>query len=720
MMRDEASARQVQAADPAACTWVTANAGSGKTRVLTDRVARLLLGGTPPQRILCLTYTKAAAAEMQNRLFQRLGAWAMLDDAVLRPALEDLGADGPIGDDRLTAARRLFARAIETPGGLRIQTIHGFCAALLRRFPLEAGVSPRFEEMDDRTGELLRAAILEEMAEGPSSSVFADLARLYTGESFGKLAEDVSRERAAFDPPRDAAAIRAAFGVQANETPEGIVAGVLGPDGAGLLRAIGPVLAAGSKTDKQAAATLGAFPAQPVLDDLEALERMMLYGAGAERSAPFTAKIGAFPTKATRAALGPLLAPLEALMERVEQGRERRIALAAAERTAALHRFAAAFLPAYAAAKAARGWLDFDDLILRARALLTDPGVAQWVLWRLDGGIDHILVDEAQDTGPGQWDVIARLAQDMLAGAGARGTGRTIFVVGDRKQSIYSFQGADLAAFDAMQDRFAAQLAHGPGLQRVSLDYSFRSSPAILRAVDCTFDDAAGRGIGGAMRHVAFKATMPGRVDLWPPIPPAAKADKADWFDPRDLPRPQDPAVVLAETIADTIRGWLDTGTRIPGRDGTRPMRAGDILILVQRRSPLFAEIIRACKARDLPMAGSDRLRLGAEMAVKDIAALLAFLDMPEDDLSLAAALRSPLCGWSEGALFDLAHGRKGYLWQALRGRAAEWPDTFAMLSALRNAADFLRPYELIERVLTRHDGRRRLIARLGPEAEDG
>ena len=149
MPANDATSAQIQAADPGLSTLVSANAGSGKTRVLTDRVARLLLRETPPQRILCLTYTKAAASHMQIKLFERLGKWAMLHDAELRSNLNELGESSKaLSSEDLRRARTLFARALETPGGLKIQTIHSFCAALLRRFPVEAGVSPQFQEMD--------------------------------------------------------------------------------------------------------------------------------------------------------------------------------------------------------------------------------------------------------------------------------------------------------------------------------------------------------------------------------------------------------------------------------------------------------------------------------------------------------------------------------------------------------------------------------------------
>ena len=249
MTRDDATRAQIAAADPARSTWVSANAGSGKTRVLTDRVARMLLDGVDPARILCLTYTKAAASEMQNRLFKRLGSWAMLPDDALRTALIDLGIDGPLPAERLARARTLFATAIETPGGLRIQTIHSFCASLLRRFPLEAGVSPRFTEMDDRAATLLRAQIIEDLAETDAPHAMARVAMAFTGEDVATLAAEIAGKRTGFAVPLDDRAARTLFGVPANETPEAILSGVFGGDAADLLASVTAVMATGSVTD---------------------------------------------------------------------------------------------------------------------------------------------------------------------------------------------------------------------------------------------------------------------------------------------------------------------------------------------------------------------------------------------------------------------------------------------------------------------------------------
>ncbi|MCZ8334157.1 MAG: double-strand break repair helicase AddA [Rhodobacteraceae bacterium] len=721
-MRDAATERQVQAAQPGYSTWLSANAGSGKTRVLTDRVARLLLGGVEPQHILCLTYTKAAATEMQNRLFRRLGDWAMKPDEDLRAALADLGEGGRLDGETLSGARRLFARAIETPGGLRIQTIHSFCASLLRRFPLEAGVSPQFSELDDRTARLIQDEIVEEMAESIAPDILADLARAWTGEEFGQLIRQIVGNRSLFSRPLSHDAARRLFGLRQGETVGSLIADTFLGDEADWMPDVVAAMAQGSTTDAKNADRLrGVDLCAPSLAALMSLEGVFLTGASAKE--PFSAKIGSLPTKDTRNAMPPaLLDRLERLMARVEAGRAVRCALQAMDRALTLHRFAAVFLPLYEERKAARGWLDFDDLITRASALLTDPGVAAWVLFRLDGGIDHILVDEAQDTSPDQWKVIESLAAEFTAGSGAREVDRTLFVVGDKKQSIYSFQGADVAAFDEKLTAFDGRFrAVGRAFQSLELEYSFRSSPAILRVVDDTFGDRFPAALGGRSGHFAQWSTMPGRVDLWPLIEKVDGKDEDDWRNPVDRITEEHHAARLARRIADEIAALITAGTAITDSRGrTRPIHAGDVLILVQRRSDLFSEIIRACKAKGLPIAGADRLKLGAELAVKDICALLSFLATPEDDLSLAAVLRSPLCGWTEAELHDLAQPRTGWLWEELRARAVDFADTHAMLIDLRDQADFLRPYDLIERLLTRHDGRRRLLQRLGVEAEDG
>ncbi|GGL55031.1 double-strand break repair helicase AddA [Wenxinia marina] len=725
MIRDAASQRQVQAADPAASTWVAANAGSGKTRVLTDRVARLLLRGVDPQNILCLTYTKAGASEMQNRLFRRLGGWAMLPEDALRDELRTLGVEDALGAAALADARRLFARAIETPGGLRIQTIHSFCASLLRRFPLEAGISPQFAEMEEKASILLRLDTVDEMAADPEAAPLVDgFASLVRGDEIAAALGQICDARRLFERPCEEAELRAALGLRDGLDGAGLLAEIFGPGDRAMLDGLAALCAAGSAADVKASVVLRALSDPPRIGDLPALESLLLYGEKAQ-AGPYTAKVGAFPTKKTRTAADPdTIDALEALMERVEAARPDRQRLGTLRKALALQAFAQEFLRRYDAAKLRRGVLDFDDLIGKAQRLLTDPLIAQWVLFRLDGGIDHILVDESQDTSPTQWVVIERLAAEFGAGIGARADReRTLFVVGDRKQSIYSFQGADPAEFDRMKAHFGERLAAG-GEQLVSLalEHSFRSAAEVLRIVDRTFE-ADPTGLGDAPMHLAFHPDMPGRVDIWPPQEPdPAVADDRKWYEPLDLPSPADPQVMLAEKIAAEILRMTREETIPERRDGVwsrRRVTEGDVLILFQRRSPLFHHVIRACKRAGLDVAGADLLELSKELAIRDLTALLRVLTLPEDDLSLATALKSPLFGWTEQQLFTLAHGRPGYLWQRLRERREDHRATWDILQDLRDRADYLRPFDLLSRILGRHDGRAKLIARLGPEAED-
>ena len=722
---DDATLAQVRAADPATSTWLSANAGSGKTRVLTDRVARLLLDGVKPERILCLTYTKAAAMEMQNRLFERLGEWAMKDDATLGDALTNVGVTG-LAPDVLSRARTLFARAIEAPGGLKIQTIHSFCAAVLRRFPLEAGVSPGFTEIDDRVQSRLIADLLDQMADDPDAQGALDgvAGALSDDDGLTRLARAVAGKADALAAPWEWADICDWAGIAPDLTEDALLAAVLNGDERDLCHKLMPGLNPAYSMHMAACGTLPGFPWDaPTLNDLADLEHAFLNGPEAKKD-PNHPKSTILANKGVVAAMGDDLGALADFADRLADARPQRLGLLTARRTDALHRFAAAFLPRYARAKARRGWLDFDDLIRATRRLLTSRDMAQWVLFRLDGGIDHILVDESQDTSPAQWEIVATLAEEFASGAGARSdVARTIFVVGDKKQSIYSFQGADPEGFDRMRDHFAARHAEaGLPFQPAELIHSFRSAAVILDLVDRVAARAGGPGVGPDVRHRAFCATKPGRVDLWPVVPPADK-DKTDvaWDDPQDIVSDDHHSSVLAKLIADRIGAMLAAGEPISIKDSVRAILPEDILILVQSRSPLFRKIIAALKTANLPVAGVDRAQIAEPLAVRDLIALMRFLALPEDDLSLACVLRSPICGWSEDALFQLAYPRQGHpLWRELQNRRADWPDTVAMLDDLRDQADYLRPYDLIERALIRHDARLRLVARLGPEAEDG
>lgn len=716
----EASKAQIRAADPTQSTWVSANAGSGKTRVLTDRVARLLLRDVRPERVLCLTYTKAAATHMQNQLFRRLGGWAMLPDDKLRRALQELGEDSDILDaDHLSRARRLFASALETPGGLKIQTIHSFCASLLRRFPLEAGVSPNFQEMDERSAKRLRVDVLETLANVPDHAAFDGMARAISGDESDAFCREIISNSAAFQADPSPAEIRSAFGLNAEDSEARYLASVFANWSADLLPRLCAAMSSANISSVNNPEKFRPYlNSQPSAHLAKILEGEFIYKQNAAN--PFAAKSGKFPVQAARKFDPGLEDALNPVMEDFATFAPLRKALEAAERTEALYAFARLFLREYNAQKAMHGWLDFDDLIEKARGLLTESSMAAWVLYKLDGGIDHILVDEAQDTSPAQWAVVEKLAEEFWAGAGSADTERTLFVVGDEKQSIYSFQGADPLAFERMRGFFDSRLKNiNKPLNLEALLYSFRSSPAILALVDVTLTPDQMADTSLKLEHISFHDALPGRVDLWPFIDAQKPPEFPDWrgLDALDVSTHHD--TVLAEQIATSIKGVLDRGETLATKDGIRPIKAGDFLVLVQRRKGLFAEIIRCLKAKGLPVAGADRLKISTDLAVQDLVSVLKFLVTPSDDLSLAEALRSPLFELDQQALFTLSYKRPATLWLALEAHKSDFAEAFEILSDLFRHLDFLRPYELLERLLIRHKGRERLIGRLGRESED-
>ena len=732
---------QRPAADPRASVWVAASAGTGKTSVLTDRVLALLLAGTPPTRILCLTFTKAAAAEMANRIGERLGRWTTAPDHELAKEISDLVGETP-RDDTLERARRLFARVVDAPGGLGIETIHAFCQSLLRRFPLEAGVVPHFQVMDERSAaELMdraRDEILLSARRGVDEALAAVLCEVTSHvqeEEFRELMAGLAKERGRLArlvarPKGLESAIAAVYrrlGLGPGERPEAIVAAACQASAFddGALGAAVAALARGSAKDKERAAVIAGWLADAAgrAAMLPGYRKVFLTEKGEARSTLATKAVLEAAPEAERA--------LRAEAERLVALDERRNAAIIAGATAALLTLGGALLAAYERHKAVEALLDYDDLILETRRLLESRG-ADWVLYKLDKGLDHILIDEAQDTNPDQWRVIALLAEEFFAGEGAREERRTIFAVGDAKQSIFSFQRADPAAFNEMRRHFAARVkAAGGAWRSMALERSFRSTPAVLRAVDAVFArPEAADGVGRAdeaIRHAAFRQGRAGLVEMWPVVTPRERMGLEPWSPPLRREPVDSPPARLAACIAARIKRWLLEGEPLPSK--ARPIRAGDIMVLVRRRTVFVEELVRALKAAGVPVAGIDRMVLTDQLAVMDLMALARFLLLPEDNLALASVLKSPLIGLDEEQLFNLAYGRgTRTLWQELARRADEDPAfaaAHAYFAGLLARVDFLRPYELFAAVLgtpgvaAAKSGRHRIIARLGPEAEE-
>jgi len=718
---DDPSVSQRRAADPQVSAWVNASAGSGKTKVLTDRVLALLLAGARPHGILCLTFTKAAAGEMANRVAGRLALWARTEEAELAKSLADLL--GHTADaDTLDRARRLFARVQEAPGGVRIDTVHAFCQGVLQRFPVEAKVPPHFKVLEDRDQRLLLLQAREDLVrqvtadgDGPLGAAWGRVLARLSETGFAKLAQEVASKRSLL-ADLTPAQVAARLGVAVDATPEALLRAACadGAFDAAALRPLIPVMQAANAGElKEAAAALDTFlAAPPEARDLRAYAEKLLTRKGQPRAlARFQ------PFKAAPERFEPVAAEQARLVAAFEEGAK---AQALAD-TRALLTVARTFLASYEALKRTRSQLDYDDLILGMRQLLIDPGAA-WVHYKLDRGIDHVLVDEAQDTNPEQWQVIAALVAEFFAGEGVERGRRTLFAVGDPKQSIYSFQGADPQGFIVRRAGFRADAeASGHEWRDVPLTVSFRAAREVLRLVDEVYADPLKLGVSpDPVTHTAHRQEATGRVEVWPLLP-AAGTDTIDdvWTLPDSYEGAQDAEDRLAHAVASKIKALIASGETLHASEG-KPIRAGDIMVLVRRRRRFGRTLVLALKRLGVPVAGVDRMALTRQLAVQDLVAFGQFLLMPDDDLTLAAMLKGPFFQWDEERLFALAHPRRGTLWAALQ--TAEAPPDRAdaeRITRWLGRAGRMAPFALYSRLLIEEGGRAAIRAFLGPEADD-
>jgi ATP-dependent helicase/nuclease subunit A len=737
---EEADRNQARASDPSASAWVSANAGTGKTAVLVKRVQRLLLAGFKPESILCLTYTKTAAAEMQNRLLEDLSAWATMSDDELRAELQGLMRRTPESAD-LRKARRLFAHALEARGGLKIHTIHGFCERLLQRFPLEAQVTPHFTVLDEQGQAQLRREAFDDAfaraAEDRDSALGQALARVITLASesyFRKIIDAVLAKRAEMERMVAYHDGRADW-AEAEARSLKQLLGVAEVEEEALIAEMAAVLS-GAEIDE----LLDALERYGETGDDERVKASLVAAkrvSGESRAAalkPIFCGDNHKPrqrlcSKAMKDATPRLCTTLEAARDRFIPLDLALAKFRVAEASGAVLILADAVMTEYERRKRAEAALDYDDLIVRTLHLLSSAGAAAWVLYKIDGGVDHILVDEAQDTNPAQWAIIGQLAEEFFAGAGASERPRTIFAVGDEKQSIYSFQGADPARFGEIGRAFKRRAeAAGLGFHQVPLNLSFRSTTPVLEAVDAVFaKPAAATGLifaeASVIQHPPTRIGQAGLVELWQPEA-ETKPEPTDAFAPWEEGNVGARSVdALCRRIARLIKMWIAEEEELPSQG--RSIKAGDVLILVRRRDPFTAPMIRALKREGVPVAGADRMKLMDQLAVQDLVTLADVLLMPEDDLALAVVLKSPLFGLDDDALFDLAHDRSPRsLWSALKEKAGtdqRFADAYQRLSSWLSRAGFLPPYEFFSELLDAEGQmmRERMLIRLGPEAAE-
>lgn len=725
---NEATEKQRAASDPAVSSWVGASAGSGKTKVLTDRMLRLLLPrpsgepATKPDKILAITFTKAGANEMALRLSARLSKWAVMDDTKLSLDMEQNLLGRAPTQNELTEARKLFARVVDTPGGLKIMTIHSFCQSVLGRFPIEAGLPPHFKPLEEaQARELIGRARREVIARAghephtPLARAIKTISMAMNETQFSDSIDMMAAERRqiqdilrrTFGIDGFYTKLCAEFGIDPGRTAEDLFAEFTrSGDEAGLREACRH-LASGGASDQKKAADIQAF-----LDTNDPAQ------FAAYKKSFLTDKNTVLKTLATKAVLQNAPHVETAMLmeaERLLQYEEQRKAIQCATLTRDLFVIGEAVLGRYEALKDSMGVLDFDDLILKTLALLRGDApklkgenVTGWVMYKLDEGLDHILVDEAQDTNPEQWEIIRLLAAEFFEGKGAKDIVRTLFVVGDEKQSIFSFQRAAPERFGEMRYWFERKIRNaGNAFTPVDINTSFRSVQVVLDAVDRVYDgNATMLGLSSDyLDHIAKREGQAGIVELWPVFQSTDAGSSEEeneqlsldgWFIPDKIVETQSGSSQIAAKIGDMIQGWISRKETLESYN--RPIQAGDIMILVKSRSAIVAQLVRALKKRGVPVSGVDRMRLTEQIAVQDLCAAAAFALLPDDNLNLAALLKSPLVGMNEETLFTLAHGRNKSLWNAVcesgDGTLIGW------LESLIARAGSDHPYEFFSRIV--------------------
>ncbi len=739
------TAEQQPAVDPGEVVWLSASAGTGKTQVLSARVLRLLLqDDVSPEQVLCLTFTKAGATEMAARINEVLARWVRAKPDALAADLRAIGADfGPAAQAR---ARTLFAAVLDCPGGgLRIDTIHAFAQWLLAAFPHEAGLIPGAKAMEDRDRDLLLREVLADLlvdAEtGNDAATLAALeelsVRLGPDAVEGYLlrcadAREAWHGPSAWQPPM-LPRVKQLIGLPADADESGLAQ--LCDDDHFAIDALQCCLAAYSQWNGKKgqagrviiADWLSAGPAER-LARIDELHAVLFTQKDTVRDVASLEKFEGHFASASEAVLAASLAL-----------RTRRALLELATFLAPTLELGRKFALAWDEAKARAGFIDFDDQIRRAAGLLTSAGMADWIRYKLDRRVDHVLVDEAPDTNAAQWQIIDALTGEFFAGEGAHGDKlRTLFVVGDYKQAIFRFQGTSPENFEAARQRVRAKMRgvvdnvyqlRGGGdarsLQELGLGTSFRTANAIL-----DFVDQAIARIGHAQFGLAdppadhIGEDRPGHVTIWRAVgdqielsdedqPEGEGEGEEGWLSRSDRQ--------LADRIARQVRAWMDDGYLLV-KGAERRARPGDVMVLVRKRKELAGLIVARLHAAGVPVAGVDRLRLAAPLAVRDLMAALRFAAQPLDDLNLACLLVSPLIGWSQDDLLKFGYRPKGLaLWEHLRrSRGGAIDAAMGQLLDLLRQADYEPPQALLHWLLIGPwAGRRKLVARLGGEAND-
>lgn len=694
------SPEQDIAANPQQNIWVQANAGTGKTSVLVQRLLRILFRS--PQcatsGILCLTYTNAGAGEMRNRILSALRDWAMLNDDELRDLLDGVAINREITPADILHARQIFFTYIDNPGILKIKTIHGFCEEILHRFPLEAGLSPAWSLISGAPQTALLQDAFQNMINHANESIFDAFAHItqrvsehYLDDLLGILCGQYKQMFGieSFDNYREYFIDTTKKILNLNTTP---------------------------KTDFNVSelenivfqmSELQKIKKNPVayIDKIINLTKQYINNTINFDEYKFAYLNKDLTKNVNVSKIDCLVSEQNRIFDIVQHEHNTKIF----QDTLALFDLSVAFASEYRAIKKSKNLLDFEDLILYTRKLFSDRSNMGWVLSQMDLSLSHILVDEAQDTAPAQWDILRMLSGDFFADGDTHDTPRSIFVVGDTKQSIYGFQGADPDAFATSRDIIAQQIEQNMRtIREIPLTQSFRSTAPVLHSVDTFFNNTNVRQISNFINnnHKCFRSDAHGLVEI----------HKLHSQHEQDISR-QD----YIREIADKIKSLIDDGK----------YAASDIMILVQRRGQLTLPMVNELKRRNIDVAGQDRIILPEFPLIRDMLNLVRWCINMADDYSLCCVLKSPFFYLTEADIFNLCKSKNDINSARKKTDSTATPisifeilkdmhcDIYKTLHEIHLMAQYMPPYTFFSELLNKRGYRQKFIAALGNQIID-
>ncbi len=743
----QATDAQATAANPYQHAWVSANAGTGKTKVLSDRYLALLLAGNKPEQILCLTYTNAGAGEMANRITSQLSRWAYIPESDLideittlekpyikhiQPSQQTQTNQYQLTRDKIAKARQLFTDVLDCPEGLKIQTIHAFCQSILARFPLEAQISPALKLIEDHqvtnivanaTNIFLQkhlenprihkalSILIDETAPSNISLLFDAIQNEINEQNFTQI-DDLIKQWLGSDQALEPITLTKQIVTERLLDDQDLYAIIEHKIG----------------RDKNSYPPLQSWLAYNAQDRLKHFELYQNYFLTKKATI-----ITAFENKRRKAHDQNDITELD-LATRCQKEANRILDLLhridnirLAQNTRAMFDIFKVLAPIFDHEKKRQGVVTYNDLINLTASLFSSSDTKDWVLYKLDHNIRHILIDEAQDTNPKQWKIIAELCAlfftsddsfyvasqeqskpksqrnaNHIFGKQLQWLPRTLFAVGDIKQSIYRFQGARPIYFEEHRKRFSTlSKQSNVGFENVPMQTSFRSGNAQLQLIDQVFanDEVPLSEQKITPKHQSYQNTRHGHVELWPVLRPQTNLSSDQTV--QSLPAPSC-LQLLCTQIADTIKSMIGT-CWVSSKQ--RYAREGDFMILVAKRRPLMDPLTRALRKAGIAVSPGDKTNLLDEPAIIDIMSLLRFLSLPQDDLSLAEALRSPFIGANEQDIMDLVadkftHNRQSIWETLLHQHTTHLNPAIIWLKKLLSATDQIALYDLIRMCL--------------------